>query len=154
MPGYCAGRGCARPTAGTRARRRRGRSVAPPRSRWRRTRPSGGLMLRECPGHPSQPPDVTDARQGDTSPSRRDASIRHTSVPIRESAGLGAAEAAQGGGDGFAYFRRLRGDGARQEIELTAQGVNLVDQADDGLDRVVVEADVALELGQQADARD
>src|SRR5258708_11497342 len=54
MPECCADRGCAPPTADTRALRPLGKSDAPPRSRSRRRRPSGDPELLESPGFPSQ----------------------------------------------------------------------------------------------------
>jgi hypothetical protein len=53
-PEYCAGHGCARPTADTRALRPLSKFGAPPRSRSRRTRPSGDPKPLESPSLPSQ----------------------------------------------------------------------------------------------------
>src|SRR5882724_11011275 len=61
---------------------------------------------------------------------------------------LAAAEPLQRCRNRLAGRWRLLGDRLGEQAELVAQGVHLIDQANDRLDRVVIEADVIDELGQ------
>ena len=54
----------------------------------------------------------------------------------------------------LARLRRLLGDRGRKLAELAAQGVDLVDQGDHRLDRIVVETDIVDQFDEEPDTGD